>query len=149
MQSAPISVKLGLLSCAAGLVINHLVIVALDLPGLTRQSDPNFPWGFILAHLTIVPIFTSPFWAPQLLFLILSCRAGWSRYVLALTLVPVWYFLLGPSAFDTAFHTLARYPKPELPATYVARAIAAGMQLCGLCAVFSKNSGQYYAAEKS
>jgi hypothetical protein len=143
----PRSVVLAFALFVTGLVINYAAVVVRDLPNLGpgRGDTPSHALQmFVFAHVTVVPLFTSPFWLPQVLCLWPTYLGkNWARYLLPFTIVPVWYFFLGPDAVQTAFHT-ASYDHVARALTYWARAVASLSQLAALIILWAPTSSRFF-----
>jgi hypothetical protein len=146
-SEVPRSVTLAVVLFATGLFINYAVIVALDLPNLGPGQGDTTSHAFlifVLGHVTVVPLFTLPFWGPQLLCLFPTYLGkNWARYLLALSIVPVWYFFLGPDEFQAAFQTKS-YDHVAREWTFWARAAAALTQLTALTLLWGPNSSRFF-----
>jgi hypothetical protein len=148
----PRSVALAFVLFAAGLVINYAVVVAGDLPNLgpgQGETRSHALQMFVVAHLTVVPLFTSPVWLPQVLCLWPTYLGkNWARYILPFTIVPVWYFFLGPEAIQAAFDTESS-DHVARAWTFWARAGAALSQLSALIILWAPTSSRFFVTSTS
>lgn len=128
----PRSVTLAVVLFAAGLVINYAVEVALMLPNLGADQGHTAIHAFkmfVIAAVTVVPLLTWPFWAPQLLFLWPTYYGkNWARYLLFFSVVPVWCFYLW---FYAGFQTFS-FAHVTREWTFWANAAAALSQLAAM-----------------
>ena len=146
-SEAPRSVILAVALFFTGLVINYAVVVVPDLPNLrprVGESALSTFLLFVIAHVTVVPLFTLPLWLPQL-----SCLwptylgKNWGRYLLLFSTVPVWFFLLRPDEFHAAFQIQANN-HIERVMTCCARVAAALTQLAALIILWAANSSRSF-----
>ena len=146
-SEVPRSVILAFVLFAAGLVINYAVVVAMDLPNLgpgQGETRSHALQMFVIAHVTVVPLFASPAWLPQVLCLWPTYLGkNWARYLLPFPILPVWYFFLGPDAIQAAFHTES-YDHVARAWTFWARAAAALSQLAALIILWAPNSNRFF-----
>jgi hypothetical protein len=146
---APRSVIVAVALFVAGLVINYAIVVISDLPNLRPgigDTALNTFLLFVIAHVAVVPLFSSPFWLPQLLCLWPTYRGkNWGRYLLLFSTVPVWFFLLRPEEFHAAFLSEA-YNHVERVLTCCSRVTAASAQLAALIILWATKSSRSFFA---
>jgi hypothetical protein len=93
---------------AIGMAITYLKVVFNDLPRAIPQTDTasHVVVMFIMANVTVIPLFTLPFWAPQMICLWLTYLGkNWARFRLPLSILPVWYWFLGPTVIQATIHS--------------------------------------------